>query len=95
MATSCPKGVPPPLLASTQAEPNVKPMLPAMQATPLQETTERQDTDQYVEPALRVSRMETRSLAAEAESAEVCPRWFGTCVSSLMPWNPKGYCAGS
>ena len=38
-----------------------------MQATPLNESNEGQDTDKYLEPALRVSRLETRSLAAEAE----------------------------
>lgn len=65
---------------------------PAMQATPLQDTNERQDTDQYVEPALRVNRMETRSLAAEAESAEVCPRFMGTSVPSLMPRSRKVLC---
>ena len=47
-----------------------------MQATPLQEGSERQEGDQYLEPALRVSRLETRTLAAEAESAEVLSCWM-------------------
>ena len=44
---------------------------------------EQGDKDQYLEPALRVSRLETRSLAAEAAELEVCCPHL--CVQAVMP----------
>lgn len=44
---------------------------------------EQGDKDQYLEPALHVSRLETRSLAAEAAELEVC--CLHLCVQAAMP----------
>lgn len=49
---------------------------------------EQGDKDQYLEPALRVSRLETRSLAAEAAEVEVC---CASCNADFV--NKYGYCA--
>ena len=54
---------------------------------------EQGDKDQYLEPALRVSRLETRSLAAEAAEVEVCCAHLccASCNADFV--NKHGCCA--